>query len=294
MAAQLGLPPGYRFVPTDEELVRLHLLPCILDQPQPRNDIIVDDPLSAPPWALLEKHGRKQEAFFFAVGQAMNAKGNRQKRTCEGHGTWQGQGKRKREEEGKESKKRMRVSVCGSTKEIEWEKYGLNFQERGVKGSNDEDDDEVDDATLATTWCAAEEDPALFIGEYPLAPQAEYVTSLPMAVADVVNAIPADGSGAGAGNDQDLPALVLDDATTWSAAEEDPTLFIGEYPLAPQAEYVTSLPVAVADVVNANPADGEGAGAGNDQDLPGLVEDDNCFAFMNSLSDLVPGFDLLQ
>jgi hypothetical protein len=199
MAAQLGLPPGYRFVPTDEELVRLHLLPCILDQPQPRNDIIVDDPLSAPPWALLEKHGRKQEAFFFAVGQAMNAKGNRQKRTCEGHGTWQGQGKRKREEEGKESKKRMRVSVCGSTKEIEWEKYGLNFQERGVKGSNDEDDDEVDDATLATTWCAAEEDPALFIGEYPLAPQAEYVTSLPMAVADVVNAIPADGSGAGAG-----------------------------------------------------------------------------------------------
>jgi hypothetical protein len=87
---------------------------------------------------------------------------------------------------------------------------------------------------------------------------------------------------------------VLDDATTWSAAEEDPTLFIGEYPLAPQAEYVTSLPVVVADVVNANPADGEGAGAGNDQDLPGLVEDDNCFAFMNSLSDLVPGFDLLQ
>ncbi|XP_066352271.1 NAC domain-containing protein 83-like [Miscanthus floridulus] len=242
MAAQLGLAPGFHFVPTDVEVVRLHLLPCIQDQPQPPNDIIVDDPLSAPPWALLEKHGRKHEAFFFAVGQALNAKGNRQKRTCEGHGTWEGQGKRKRQEEGKEkeTKKRMRVSVCGRTKEIEWEKYALSFHERGVKGStgwvmheysitsppefarspmrvycirhsghgknakkhnrdaddwgsDGEDDDEVDDATLATTSCTAEEDPALFIG---------------------------------AGNDQDLPALVEDNATTWCAAEEDPALFI--------------------------------------------------------------------
>ena len=137
MAAQLGLAPGFHFVPTDVEVVRLHLLPCIQDQPQPPNDIIVDDPLSAPLWALLEKHGRKQEAFFFAVGHAMNAKGNRQKRTCKGHGTWEGQGKRKRQEEGKEkeSKKRLRVSVCGSSKEIEWEKYALNFQEHGVNGS---------------------------------------------------------------------------------------------------------------------------------------------------------------
>ena len=82
----------------------------------------------------------------------------------------------------------------------------------------------------------------------------------------------------------------VDDASV----EEDPALFIGEYPLAPRAEYVTSLPVAADDVVSANPADGAGAGAGNDQDLPTLVEDDDCFAFMNPLSDLVPGFDLSQ
>jgi hypothetical protein len=67
----------------------------------------------------------------------MNAKGNCQKRTYKGHGTWEGQGKRKCQEEGKEkkSKKNMHVSVCGSSKEIEWEKYALNFQEHGVKGS---------------------------------------------------------------------------------------------------------------------------------------------------------------
>jgi hypothetical protein len=68
-----------------------------------------------------------------------------------------------------------------------------------------------------------------------------------------------------------------------------------QYPLTPQAEYVTSLPVVAADVVNVNPAaDVAGAVAGNDQGLPMLVEDDDCFAFINSLSDLVPSFDLLQ
>jgi len=29
----------------------------------------------------------------------------------------------------------LRVSVCGSSKEIEWENYALNFQEHGVNGS---------------------------------------------------------------------------------------------------------------------------------------------------------------
>jgi len=139
MATKHCLPPGYRFVPTEEEVVELCLLPRIQDQPLLPNDIIEDDPLSAPPWALLEKHGRKHQAFFFAACQAMNAKGNRQKRTCVGHGTWQGQGKRKRqqEEEGQEVKKKLRVRVHGSAEkiEIEWDKYGLNFQEHGVKGS---------------------------------------------------------------------------------------------------------------------------------------------------------------
>jgi len=139
MATEQSLPPGYRFVPTDEEVVELCLLPRIQDQPLLPNDIIEDDPLSAPPWALLEKHGRRHQAFFFAACQAMNAKGNRQKRSCVGHGTWQGQGKRKRqqEEEGQEVKKKLRVRVRGSAEkiEIEWDSYALNFQEHGVKGS---------------------------------------------------------------------------------------------------------------------------------------------------------------
>ena len=62
----------------------------------------------------------------------------RQKRTCAGQGTWQGQGKGKRkpqQEEGlEEVKKKLRVHVRGSaeTMEIEWDKYALNFHEHGV------------------------------------------------------------------------------------------------------------------------------------------------------------------
>ncbi|CAD6229713.1 unnamed protein product [Miscanthus lutarioriparius] len=249
MATGHGLPPGYRFVPTDEEVVELCLLPRIQDQPLLPNDIIEDDPLSAPPWALLEKHGWRHQAFFFAACQAMNAKGNRQKRACAGHGTWQGQGKKK-----------LRVRVHGSAEkiEIEWDKYGLNFQEHGVKDS--------------TGWV---------MHGYSITAPPELARS-PVRV----YCIRFSGHGRNAKkNSRDAQHRGDDDefeedeeegddaagaiaTATCSPAEEDAALFINAYPPAPQLEYDTSFPVVVADVVNPNnPADGADAIAGYDQDL---------------------------
>ncbi|KAF8675822.1 hypothetical protein HU200_047313 [Digitaria exilis] len=131
-----GLPPGFRFEPTDEEVISYYLLRRIRGHPLPVGDILEDDPLSAPPWLLLGKHGRKGDAFFFAAGQAMSGKkGSRQKRSCAGGGTWEGQGKRRATAKGGGGGEGegMRVRVRGE--EIEWNKYALNFHEDGVKGS---------------------------------------------------------------------------------------------------------------------------------------------------------------
>ncbi|XP_066311371.1 NAC domain-containing protein 83-like [Miscanthus floridulus] len=259
MATEQSLPPGYRFVPTDEEVVELCLLPRIQDQPLLPNDIIEDDPLSVPPWALLEKHGRKHQAFFFAACQAMNAKGNRQKRTCAGHGT------------------------CAEKMKIEWDKYGLNFQEHGVKGS--------------TGWV---------MHEYSITAPPEFARS-PVRVYCIRFSGHGNSRDAQHRGDDDefeneeevddeAGAIATATCSATAAAEEDPAaLFINEYPPAPQLEYDTSFPVMVADVVNPNPADGVGAGAGYDQDLdlPALVDDDS-FIFMNSLPDLLPSIDFSQ
>jgi hypothetical protein len=131
MASKLGLPPGFRFEPTDEEVVVHYLLRRIRDEPLPLGDILDEDPLSAPPWLLLSKHGRKEDAFFFAEGQAMNGRGSRQKRSCKGGGTWEGQGRRKATKGGEGEKLRVRVNG----EEIEWRKYALNFHEEATKGS---------------------------------------------------------------------------------------------------------------------------------------------------------------
>ncbi|CAL5002579.1 unnamed protein product [Urochloa decumbens] len=133
---RLGLPPGFRFVPTDDEVVAHYLLRRIRRQPLPAGDILEDDPLSAPPWVLLARHGRtKGDAFFFAAGQAMSGKGatgaNRQKRSCAGGGTWEGQGKRRKNAAAGGEGARIRVGG----EEIEWRKYALNFHEAGIKGS---------------------------------------------------------------------------------------------------------------------------------------------------------------
>jgi hypothetical protein len=125
----LGLSPGFKFDPDDDELVELYLLRRILSQPLPLERVICeDDPLSAAPSELLKKHNRKDDAFFFANGQTKHDKGNRQKRTCVGGGTWEGQ---KPIVDGE----RLRVPGIGGTDEITWRKYMLNFHRKGEKGS---------------------------------------------------------------------------------------------------------------------------------------------------------------
>jgi hypothetical protein len=125
----LGLSPGFKFDPDDDELVELYLLRRILRQPLPLERVICeeDDLLSAAPWDLLEKHKREGDAFFFANGHTKHDKGNRQKRTCVG-GSWEGQ---KPLVDGE----RLRVPGIGGTDEITWRKYMLNFHRNGEKGS---------------------------------------------------------------------------------------------------------------------------------------------------------------
>ncbi|WVZ93044.1 hypothetical protein U9M48_039061 [Paspalum notatum var. saurae] len=120
-----GLPPGYHFLPEDKEIVGCYLVPRILGKSLPPSEILDVDPLSAPPPVLLKRHGRKlgQDAFFFAEGQAMSSKGSRQKRTCAGGGTWQGQ----------TTGEAMRVRGCDM--DVEWRKKSFNFHEDDKKGS---------------------------------------------------------------------------------------------------------------------------------------------------------------
>ncbi|CAL4968979.1 unnamed protein product [Urochloa decumbens] len=126
MAAAAGLPPGILFAPEDEVAVEHYLLPRLLGLPLPADGLVLDDdPLSAPPAELLERNGRKEEAFFFAEGQARCSKGTRQKRTCAGGGWWEGQ---KTCAEGD----KLRIPGGG---EAAWRKKALNFHSGGGGGS---------------------------------------------------------------------------------------------------------------------------------------------------------------
>ncbi|KAJ1288276.1 hypothetical protein BS78_02G078400 [Paspalum vaginatum] len=121
--------PGFAFGPSDEVAVRYYLIPRLLGRPvlvQIQGVIIDDDPLSAPPWELLERNGRKDEAFFFAEGQARDGKGSRQKRTCAGGGWWEGQ---------KTSAEGDKMPVPdGSGREAAWRKKVFNFHGGGGDG----------------------------------------------------------------------------------------------------------------------------------------------------------------
>ncbi|KAF7013790.1 hypothetical protein CFC21_027840 [Triticum aestivum] len=123
----LGLTRGYKLEPLDEEAVEYYLLRRLLGQELPLEGIILeDDPLSAPPWELLNKHEREDDAFFFAYGQTIDSKESRNKRTCAGGGCWEGQ---KVVVDDKE------LIVPDSGMEITWKKYQLNFHKDGEKGS---------------------------------------------------------------------------------------------------------------------------------------------------------------
>ncbi|PUZ61407.1 hypothetical protein GQ55_4G273700 [Panicum hallii var. hallii] len=125
----LGLPPGFLFAPEDGDVVAHYLLRRILGQALPLDGLILDDdPLSAPPWELLERNGCKDDAFFFALGQAKSGKGSRQKRTCAGGGFWNG-------ERSCVDGEKLRIPGPGGADEVAWRKKALSFQEGGEKGS---------------------------------------------------------------------------------------------------------------------------------------------------------------
>ncbi|KAF8663830.1 hypothetical protein HU200_055164 [Digitaria exilis] len=235
MASKL-LPPGFRFEPTDEEVISYYLLRRIRGHPLPAGDILDDDPLSAPPWLLLGKHGRKGDAFFFAAGRAMNGKGSRQKRSCAGGGTWEGQGRRRATAKGGGEGERLRVRVRGE--EIEWQKYALNFHEEGVKGS--------------TGWV---------MHEYSITSPPDLAES-PLRV----YRIRFSGHGKNAqkrkrdeldwGSDEEEE--VYHGATRRPAVAQDDALYVGGFPSAPQQECFASLP-ANGDVAGSTEAGADSA-----------------------------------
>uniref|UniRef100_A0A0D9WXL8 NAC domain-containing protein n=1 Tax=Leersia perrieri TaxID=77586 RepID=A0A0D9WXL8_9ORYZ len=109
-----GLLPGFKFNPSDDDLVTSYLLPRLQGKPLPLHGVILDaDPLSSPPWKLLADHGLGNEGFFFAEVRAKNGKGKCQKRTVVCGGFWQGQ------------------RMCDFRS-----KYMLNFFAEGEKGSS--------------------------------------------------------------------------------------------------------------------------------------------------------------
>uniref|UniRef100_A0A0D9WXL7 NAC domain-containing protein n=1 Tax=Leersia perrieri TaxID=77586 RepID=A0A0D9WXL7_9ORYZ len=116
-----SLLPGFKFNPSDDELVTSYLLRRLQGNPLPLHSAILDaDPLRSPPWKLLAEHGLGDEGFFFAEARAKNNKGKREKRTVEGGGFWQGQ----------------RMCGGGGVEGISWSKYLLSFFSEGEKGSS--------------------------------------------------------------------------------------------------------------------------------------------------------------
>uniref|UniRef100_A0A8R7UD08 NAC domain-containing protein n=1 Tax=Triticum urartu TaxID=4572 RepID=A0A8R7UD08_TRIUA len=117
LADVLGLTRGYKLQPHDDEVVEYYLLRRLLGRELTLEGIILeDDPLSAPPWELLNRHGREDDAFFFAHGQTIDGKGSRNKRTCAGGGCWEGQ---------KVIVDDKQLIVPDSGMEITWKKYHL-------------------------------------------------------------------------------------------------------------------------------------------------------------------------
>ncbi|KAM3272906.1 hypothetical protein ACQJBY_042768 [Aegilops geniculata] len=85
---------AFKFDPTDADIVASYLLPRAVGLAEPHgreHAVIDDDPMSLPPWDLMEKHnhGTSDQAFFF--GPPRN--GGRVTRVVpgKGGGTWQGQ-----------------------------------------------------------------------------------------------------------------------------------------------------------------------------------------------------------
>lgn len=84
------LPPGFRFHPTDEELVLQYLRRKLFSYPLPASIIPEIDLARHNPWDL--PGGCEQERYFFALREAKYANGNRTNRATE-CGYWKATGK---------------------------------------------------------------------------------------------------------------------------------------------------------------------------------------------------------
>ncbi|XP_040385172.1 NAC domain-containing protein 83 [Oryza brachyantha] len=94
-AARRALPPGFRFRPTDEELVVHYLRRRALDTPLPPAIDIPDVRLLAhDPSDLLPPGWSEQERYFFTCKEAKYVKGRRANRAT-GAGYWKATGKEK-------------------------------------------------------------------------------------------------------------------------------------------------------------------------------------------------------
>uniref|UniRef100_J3LBU2 NAC domain-containing protein n=1 Tax=Oryza brachyantha TaxID=4533 RepID=J3LBU2_ORYBR len=113
------LSPGFKYDPDVEQILRFFLLPYLRHRRLPVDDaVLLDDPTRAPPWTLLDSHGRGRvdEAYF--IGPAPGAgRGGRQKvsRSVAGGGKWI---KQSTEDSGE-------VRCYGET--FKWEKCRLSF-----------------------------------------------------------------------------------------------------------------------------------------------------------------------
>ncbi|CAL4940737.1 unnamed protein product [Urochloa decumbens] len=137
-AEALGLPPGVRFDPTDEELVESYLLPRALGRPPAVPGVIIEADAAAPaashPWKLLTRHHRTadDEAYWFegiSTTSDAGAAGGGARQACRSCGrrwTWVGQ--RRCPDE---------ALVLPGGERVSWSKYALNLQEgRGKRGGS--------------------------------------------------------------------------------------------------------------------------------------------------------------
>ncbi|KAK3152797.1 hypothetical protein QOZ80_2BG0163740 [Eleusine coracana subsp. coracana] len=117
------LPPGIKFVPTDQQIVELYLMPRIRGQPDLIPELVIDDDTAAntQPWKLFGRHGLERQrdgapAFFFVrVNDARP--GARPERACDGGGKWKSM-----------KSEREQVLKLVEGEEINYTRHNLNFQ----------------------------------------------------------------------------------------------------------------------------------------------------------------------
>uniref|UniRef100_A0A0D9YQQ6 NAC domain-containing protein n=1 Tax=Oryza glumipatula TaxID=40148 RepID=A0A0D9YQQ6_9ORYZ len=138
-AESQGLSPGFKFNPSVEQLLCFFLLPYLRHQRLLVDGVVfLDDPASAPPWALLHRHGRggEDEAYFIGPVPAGDGHGGRRQQQVSLTVTGGGGGKWIKQRTERPRGEEERVVVFGG-ETFRWEEFSLNFHadERCRSGS---------------------------------------------------------------------------------------------------------------------------------------------------------------